>query len=143
MFLSGQTLAGPLDAVCASASGASNARHRVGSSFFMVRYLLLVVIKLSNPSSIRSSERADQTVTDRLRHLLCCGLAAQIARMHGWVSGHLFDDSHQRACSLGLTQMIEQQHAAPECAQGVGQAFAHDVEGRAMNPVSYTHLRAH
>jgi hypothetical protein len=38
---------------------------------------------------------------------------------------------------LELAQVLEQHHAAPEGAHRVGQALAHDVEGRAVDRLEH------
>ena len=49
------------------------------------------------------------------------------------VGGDGFDGAHQHCGRLVLAQMFQHHHARPEGADRVGEALAHDVEGRAVD----------
>ena len=72
-----------------------------------------------------------------LRHIGGAGLAAQVTGVQRGGGGDRLDGLHQALGGGRLADVIQQHHAGPEGADGVGQALAHDVEGRAVDGLEH------
>ncbi len=64
-------------------------------------------------------------------------LAAEIGRVQRRIGGHPLDRPHQAGRGGLLAQMLQHHHPRPEGADRVGNALAHDVEGRAMDRLEH------
>ncbi len=53
--------------------------------------------------------------------------------MYGFGGGDMFDGCHETGSGFGFSQVFEHQDGGPEAADGVGDAFAHDVECGAVD----------
>src|SRR6218665_2371572 len=80
---------------------------------------------------------AHQVLTHSIRDLCGSGLAAQITGVQRRVGRDTFDGAHDLCCSFVFTQMFEQHPYRPERAHRIGQALAHDVEGRAVDGLEH------
>ncbi len=67
-------------------------------------------------------------------------LAAQVAGVQRRIGGDLLDGLHDTLRGLELAQVLQQHHDRPEGADRVGQALAHDVEGRAVDRLEHRRI---
>jgi tryptophan 2,3-dioxygenase len=58
------------------------------------------------------------------------------------VGRDLLDGAHHLLGGLELAQVLQQHHHRPEGAHRVGQALAHDVEGRAVDRLEHRRVAA-
>src|SRR4029450_9850984 len=65
------------------------------------------------------------------------GLAAEIGGVQGGVRRDALDGAHEAGGGGGLAQVVEHHGTRPEGADGVGDALAHDVEGRAVDGLEH------
>ncbi len=65
------------------------------------------------------------------------GLAAEIGRVEALVRGDPLDRASSGGRPRVLAEMFEHHHRRPEGADQIGDAFAHDVEGRAVNRLEH------
>ena len=70
------------------------------------------------------------------------GGAAEVAGVEGWVGGDVFDGEHEALGGSWLADVFEEHDSGPEGADRVGEAFAHDVEGGAVDGLEHGGVEA-
>src|SRR5215510_4356633 len=65
------------------------------------------------------------------------GAAAEIGGMQRRIGGDALDRAHQAAGGGLLAEMLQHHDARPERADRIGDALAHDVEGRAVDRLEH------
>ena len=118
--------------------GVSNARHKAQNSRLIIRTPpILVGISYSLRSVLYFTGSRRDRRAYRFGHLRHRGGPSQIARVQRRVRGDGLDGCHKRSRGFGLAQVLEQHDATPERADRIGDALAHDVEGRSVNRLEH------